>query len=74
MPLLEISFKKVQWASSVTSPSALFSDGESPGSEDTLSPLERPKGPGVDPSPLKRPARDQVKPSNTEVKPSDRLA
>ncbi|XP_004440364.1 PREDICTED: inactive serine/threonine-protein kinase VRK3 [Ceratotherium simum simum] len=41
----EISPKKVKWSSSVTSPpSSIFSDGDSSGSEDTLSPCKRPKG------------------------------
>uniref|UniRef100_F6UVY9 VRK serine/threonine kinase 3 n=1 Tax=Equus caballus TaxID=9796 RepID=F6UVY9_HORSE len=44
-PSSETSPKKVKWSGCVTSPtSSLFSDGDSSGSEDTLSPCERPKG------------------------------
>ncbi|ELK18512.1 Serine/threonine-protein kinase VRK3 [Pteropus alecto] len=67
----EISPKKVKWSGCVTSPSSsLFSNYDSSGSEDNLSPREKPKGSWSRPStPKSSPQTTKQSPQTTKQSP-----
>ncbi|KAM8790494.1 serine/threonine-protein kinase VRK3 isoform 1-T5 [Rhynchonycteris naso] len=67
----ELSPKKVKWSSCLTSsPSSLFSDYDSSGSEDTLSPCEKPKGSrGRTPAPKSSPQTTKRSPQTAKRSP-----
>ncbi|XP_066230174.1 serine/threonine-protein kinase VRK3 isoform X2 [Saccopteryx leptura] len=67
----ELSPKKVKWSSCLaSSPSSVFSDYDSSGSEDTLSPCEKPKGSqGRTPAPKSSPQTAKRSPQTAKRSP-----